>query len=416
MMIHALLWGLLPAVLILWIGSRIRTSKFEDIGVARWLRFLLGVLALLLPILIVATNLNNQTTSFVWMALLPVTCGIVASISLHFFSNRKVWLDGSNKTVLLFLINILLLVLLGISGDLTMPFHITIGGVFLALVWQMWNWIGRKVLTIWATQIILMCISIWATDTNTSLIESPDWLSVIVQMAVLVLIPIMGITIAASMVYDLLTRSQSRDWRRVVFISSLIISIFFLIGYQISLASAWDVATDGLGGIFLWMTSSVAAVAIAMVMAWFVPRERKLITLFFAIIVPLSMRYALWMGSHIPDGQWGESPTYITELRAERVAQAIQNYYEDRGSYPQSLNDLFPRNMIHIPRPMMIPGLTWCYESGQDFYRFGYVYRQYFSTPASVVIYAASGTPPDPYWSCDDEAAKYPPPPGYYNP
>jgi hypothetical protein len=350
------------------------------------------------------------------MALFPVTCGIVTSISLHFFSNCKVRLGGSYKTPLLFLINILLLILLGISGDLTTPFYITIGSVFIALVWKIWNWIGRKVLITWTIQISLLSVSIWAIDTNTSLIESPDWLSVLVHMAVIVLIPAMGVIVAAGMVYDLLTRNQSWDWRRVVFVSSLIISIFFLIGYQIFLASVWDVATDGLGGIFLWMVISVAAVAIAMVMAWFLPGERKLITLIFVIVVPLSMRYTLWMGSHIPNGKWGESPTYITERRAERVAQAIQGYYADHGSYPQSLNDLFPRNMIYIPKPVMIPGLTWCYESGQDFYRFGYVYRQYFSTPASVVIHAASGTPPDPYWPCDDEAAKYPPPPGYYNP
>ena len=175
-------------------------------------------------------------------------------------------------------------------------------------------------------------------------------------------------------------------------------------------------ATDGLGGIFILMMVSVSAIAIAMVMAWFLPSKHKLITVAFALLVPLAMRCALWTGSYIPDGQWGESPSYITERRAETIAKAIQGYFQDHGSYPLSLNDLFPQNLVYIPRPIMIPGQTWCYEGGKDYYRFGYVYRQYFSTPASVKIHAASGEPLNPYWPCEDDAARYPPPPGYYNP
>jgi len=131
---------------------------------------------------------------------------------------------------------------------------------------------------------------------------------------------------------------------------------------------------------------------------------------------PLTMWCALWIGSHSPDGKWGESPSYITERRAEKIAHAIQQYYADHGSYPHSVDDLFPQNLVYIPRPIMIPGQTWCYEGGKGYYRFGYLYRQYFSTPASVKIHTTFGELPSSYWPCDDEATKYPPPPEYYNP
>ena len=414
--ILALLLGLLPAIFLLWGDSRIRISSIEDHRNACWLRSLPGILAILITILVFTTPWERGSISFLWIVFIPVTASVLALIVILFFSARSVWAGNKLRTLLLLLIDLSLLILLGIISGLTTPLYIIIGGVFVAAVWKIWNWIGKKFLLVWGVQMILLCVSIWAADANTKLIESPIWLSSIVQLAVFALIPAMGITVAAGIVYDLLTRSQTLDWRRVIFTSSLIVSILFLIGYQIYLASVWDVATDGLGGIFLWMIVSIAAIVIAVVMAWFLPGKHRLIMLIFAVLVPLSMQSALWLGSHSPNGQWGESPSYITERRAERIAHAIQGYYEDHGSYPQFLSDLFPWNLIYTPRPIMILGLTWCYEGGRDFYRFGYVYRQYFSTPASVKIHASSGEPPDPYWPCDDDAAKYPPPPGYYNP
>ena len=47
-MILALLLGILPAIMLVWAGSRIRASAEDEKGVQRWLRFLLGVLTLLL--------------------------------------------------------------------------------------------------------------------------------------------------------------------------------------------------------------------------------------------------------------------------------------------------------------------------------------------------------------------------------
>jgi hypothetical protein len=62
---------------------------------------------------------------------------------------------------------------------------------------------------------------------------------------------------------------------------------------------------------------------------------------------------------------------------------------------------------------MIIPGLGWCYEGGEDFYRLGYVYREYFSSPASAHVYVAMGETPDSGWDCEREAAKYPSPMDY---
>jgi hypothetical protein len=374
------------------------------------------VLASLLATLIITSSANNRIASFVWVALLPVTGGVVASLFLPLFSERRVWSDEPRKTTLLFLIDVSLLGLLGIHVDLAAPLYIALGGVFLASFWQIWQWIGNKVLLVWGIQVSLLWVSIWAADANTPLIAAPAWLSAIIQPAVFALIPTLATMMAAILGYDILSRDLAQDWRRILFVFALILCIFYLIGYQIYIASVWEVATDGLGGIFLWLIVSVSAIASALVMAWPLPPVRQPITLLFAIGLPLSMWAAHWLGSHIPNGQWGESPSYITAQRAERIAHAIQGYYADHGRYPQTLNDLFPKNLVYVPRPIMIPGQTWCYEGGEDFFRLGYVYRQYFSTPASVRIHASRGEPASSDWPCDEAAAKFPPPPGFDDP
>ena len=415
-MINALLLGILPAILLVWVSSHVRALAEDEKATQRWLLFLLGVLIPLLVTLAIAVSTSNQASSFVFALLLPVTCGIVAYLFLHLFSGQMVWSRDTVKTLLLSLIVVFLFILLGIAGELAMPVFIILGGFLLALVWKVWIWIGRWYLVAWTVQMILLCVSIWATDAHTPLLETPSWLASIVQTTLVFLIPGLAVIVAAHLVYMSQVGDQSKDWRQVILIFLLVVSILLLIGYQIALASVWDVATDGLGGIFLWLWVSVSGIASAMVMARFLPNRQKRLALAFALIVPISMRYAFRIGTHGPDGQWGMSPTFVTERRAETIGRAIQRYYDQHGRYPQALNDLVPRNLVYIPKPIMIPGQTWCYEGGAEYYRLGYVYRQYFSTPASVRIHVADGNPPDLDWACEDEAAKYPAPPGYYGP
>lgn len=113
------------------------------------------------------------------------------------------------------------------------------------------------------------------------------------------------------------------------------------------------------------------------------------------------------------EGKWGTLPIQVTESRADKIDRAINQFRADHGSYPQTLQELTPRYLLFVPVPNIIYGQDRCYESGQDYYRLGYVYREMFSMPASVRVHAAQGEPPDPTWECDQEAAKYQAVPGF---
>lgn len=61
-MIHDVLLGILPAILLVWVGSHIRASAEDEKGVQRWLLFLLGVLTLLLTIHVIAISISNRAS------------------------------------------------------------------------------------------------------------------------------------------------------------------------------------------------------------------------------------------------------------------------------------------------------------------------------------------------------------------
>lgn len=96
--------------------------------------------------------------------------------------------------------------------------------------------------------------------------------------------------------------------------------------------------------------------------------------------------------------------TAITEQRATRVSQAIQRYHIDQGAYPPSLEALSPRYLLLVPGPLIMPGQGWCYDGDASYYRFGSIYRQYFSSPISARLYASAGALPGGNWMCDQQA------------
>jgi len=401
------LLGIIPVLLILWIGNQLHRSIPEDQGMALWFRFLLLTLTVLLTFLILLISLENQSASFLWILLTPVSSGVFALIAIHLFSDSTIWSGSKLTTAILLLIPIALLVSLGIFGDISAPLLIALSGTFIALIWWSWNRIGEKYLRLGVIQVVLLGVSLWAADANYQIFESPTWLATSVHILIFFM-PACSIALAAHLVFDLVCGDLTKQISKILIGVILILSTIFILGWQMFLTSVWDVATDGLGAPLLEMLVAITSIAAAMIMFWFLPGWRRLATLAFAVLVPLSLQYPNWAGTWGPDGEWGMSPAIVTEQRADKIANAIQRHYEDYGEYPASLKELFPRNLIYIPRPIMIPGQTWCYEGGKNYYRLGYVHRQYFSSPASVRIHISSGEPPYEYWPCEDEAVKYP--------
>ena len=166
----------------MWVGNHIRASTVDEEGAHRGFVFLLGMFALLLSVLVIVQSMDNQISSFLFAFLLPAICGMEAYLFLQLFSDRIGWSRDKFKISLLILIVVFLFILLAITSVLLTPVSVILGGVLLALVWKVWYWIGRWFLTVWVVQMFLLCVSIWATDTNTPLISTPPFLAFFVQL------------------------------------------------------------------------------------------------------------------------------------------------------------------------------------------------------------------------------------------
>jgi len=192
----------------------------------------------------------------------------------------------------------------------------------------------------------------------------------------------------------------------------LVLPILILIAWQVATLSAWDVATDGLGAVFMLELALVIGVAAATHQSWNLARQWEPFIFGFAALLLVIIMGASSFGTFGLDGAWGNVPRLRTARRAERINLAILQYRQEQGHYPQELAELTPRYLLYLPTPFIIPHQDWCYQGGRDFYRLGYVYRDYFSSPASVKVFASAGKLPGPAWPCEAEAARYPAPPG----
>jgi hypothetical protein len=94
----------------------------------------------------------------------------------------------------------------------------------------------------------------------------------------------------------------------------------------------------------------------------------------------------------------------LTEARAAQVSQAIERYYARAGHYPARLAELVPGTRLSLPKPVIMTGQDWCYQSGDHYYRLGYVSRDHWSIPYLYIHqYRQAGTIPDIPALCNEE-------------
>ncbi len=414
-MIHALFLGILPASLLMWFGNRVHLGVADEKSRNHWLTFLLGGLSLSLIAFIVAYSINDYAANLFIATLLPVNVGFIAGLTSFFLSDRMAWSRESLKVMPLFLLVILLMAWIVLSKENAGLIPAMLGGILIALAWQSWRVIKKQYVVLLVIEVLLLGFSIWVVDTNRPTQMDPLWLNFIISFGGYVLIPGAGVITSALLLRELFSHDQPLNWRKLISHLLFVVLILSIIWYQIFLTSIWEVATDGLGGIMLWLITSIVAISSAFLMAWSMPRRYIWVAVLFALTVPAIMQLAHNKGTYDGNGEWGKTPIIMTERRAGKIDRAIQQYFKRNMEYPQKLNDLTPRYILYIPNPYIIPGQDWCYESGKDYYRFGYVYRQYFSTSASVKVHSSTGEPPSPTWDCEKEAEKYPMP-GFQQP
>lgn len=212
-----------------------------------------------------------------------------------------------------------------------------------------------------------------------------------------------AVIVAARLLQLLLSQAKSlKLWHKVMALAG--VGATFILAYIALFAQTINPALGMAMGFreeLLFFTFSGGALAV-IGLSWELPGWRKiiiivLVTAFVAGLIPAAI---------IPL----HSADQIHLERAERINQVIMSYYDQNDRYPEELNDLIPRYLWYIPRPVTYGPNRWCYEAGEGYYRLGYAdkFTPDPSLPFTVVQLAGNKAPPDHRWNCQAEAVASP--------
>ena len=403
----------LGGLLVLYRGSPEKASR-------RFLFYILGIAVLTGLAALLGSRYwktpYNQSEFYLSGLLLPVFVGIMALVVLHLGQLRSLRWPQNGLAALLLLV----LICLGAAVRESQNFIIYyVLGIALALAAV---WAGGLRLS-WLVGVFLLLALVGLIMFNDPLFswlfsrvntELPKSLWIAFAMLAYAF-PVLVVALAAVLIHRALKPTVQKNiiaadsdhpeakqpstpvcQHGLTQMLQLGMAVFLLGGliYTIYWLSIWDHTSDGLGGIFLAQFGAMVGVGAGMLMSIFSAGWRRLVGLLFLALVPLLLYQAFNRG-------WQVSYHAITEDRAATIATALERFHARTGAYPQVLGELTPRDLLILPQPVILRGESWCYQGISDSYRLGAVFREYFSSPLSIRIYASSGGPLTSAWECD---------------
>lgn len=405
--------GIIPALLITLAGVIILRGDDKEKGARRFLVFLLaaGVLfqsALFITKRFITEPYDQPFFQTTWL-LAPSFLGIFALILL----NGRVALAGMDCRTRMTagLLGLAMVILFGLNWDSRwgLEYLVLPGALILAIGWALGKRYNRLTTVLSLFFLVVFFFLYWQLN------HPPDYdnpairVLGIVFSVVFLVTPGLSVVMSAVLITEGMIRQEERGSRflRLAKIA-LAVCLILCLAYIIFWGSVWDQTSDGLFGVFFTQPSAITAIGAGMLMTLALRGRHRLAGLAFLLVVPILLNQSFERG-------WRVSYHEITEERADRIARALDQFKEREGYYPESLEALTPRDLLFIQQPMILAGKEWCYQGGRDFYRLATYYREYFSMPISLRVYASAGEPPAGTWECEERLteikARYDPPP-----
>jgi hypothetical protein len=153
-------------------------------------------------------------------------------------------------------------------------------------------------------------------------------------------------------------KGQDIHWFSAV--AGLIVQLI-LGGYLAYLTSAGR----GLYAFFMSVFAGVVTVIASIWMLISLPGKRRLAALVFIVQTALILFASLTIGSFF-------SPEGTDKRSTAAIAQAVDEYHINTGSYPVELEEFVPGYLPAIPVVVSIPDRVWFYQSTSDTYTLGY--------------------------------------------
>ncbi len=399
-------------------GDIVRKRGNQETAEQQYFLFLIWtVIGLLTPALInwIFPRLNFD----IGMLLIPIVPAVAAMILLH--SGEWHNLQTRQKRPILFailLLAILTIVKFWIVGPKD-DGQLLVGPIFLAtsilsitvFLFAAWKWGNLFPFLFGVVAIFYLTLFnvLEMGSLSLPLETTPGWQIALGFLAYLTIpgfvIPVMAVlTVNVLGGFSAANEARPVIWRPIIGRSILALILLGYILYTYVWLWIWDGSDDGIRGLFMIVASVMTAISAGTVMVMTISGWRRWTSLVFVVLVTVPLYLAVVAGT----GMEGNVSNYtVTEDRAMHIQKAIESHRSKTGWYPLELKELTPGALLRIPLPMIVPGQSWCYQAGPNYYRLGLVYREHWSSPYfSVRVYATAGDIPDGGWECDGRLAE----------
>jgi hypothetical protein len=395
----------LPALLvILFFQRRVPPASQPDFQ-QKWLKTLLQAttfFSLLFAAIVFISGRNSSGPAV--LAPLPVLEGLLALLLIHWRLVLSSW--GVNKKLVILTLASYLLALLATLLTDTPSFALVliIPPFFIALLWNL----ARRLNLTWTALLALVLIVFLWLDAvgiaaSHTVFANPG-LRTVYQISS-GLAAMLAVLLAAFFVYRLVTPRPGEAQRPLLYLSLaivLVLSVGAVTFRHGMLAQATGRAFEDHLPLFTLALSLI----LGLVLALSLEGRGRWAGLAFLLLATFSVLFFYFLG-------WQVDSEAITAARAQDIEQAIQGYRQETGAYPATIAELSPGYLTILLGPLTGRGQAWCYQSGADFYRLGYVYFQRYhqypdDTPFwepfyDIVVPSAAGQPPPGEWICDEE-------------
>lgn len=395
---------MIPVLLIALAGWFILRED-TDRAKRHFLLFLLGAgVFLLLAIFLTSPRYDEPYNRFAFelpTMVMPALMGIFVLVVFHLKQFKEMDIRA-RLTALALLATIAILLGLLWNSHLEVPSMVLPGAFILFLAWSLgwrFGWMAEALGVIALGTLLFFSQNVGRWEALPMWVSIPFAILYFMSPIFMVVVPALFLTrglqqpsTAGQDVSEKLSRGRS------VFRILLACLMFAALTYTAFWGGIWDQTMDMGFGFMISPFGSIAAIVAGLVMTLTLHGKYRIVGLLYIILIPSLLLRTYDVGMNIPHHA-------LTEERAEQIAQAIEQFHTREGYFPESLEALTPRELLYIPQPIIMLGEKWCYRGAHDFYQLAAIYREYWSMPLSLRIYASAGVPPAETWACEERLA-----------
>lgn len=334
---------------------------------------------------------------FTLIAIVPLQVG-----ALVFLLTKWRVISEIGRGSLLFLLpiaSLLIVVAVINTGLILLLLAITI---LIALLWQIKGWTLD-----WLSGLVLLSLLIQKMSQpdmpllNDALTSNLAALPGVLVNAILAALMILAYVLPALLVFHSLNTGEHPSRARWVLRLGFALFLLLLIAYDVGENAFWASAQSRFPS-DNFPFQAVLPLVFGLLLALFLSGWRRLVGAAYGLLVPALLIAAFVAG-------WSVSNTAVTEERAQSIENALAGYHQHYGRYPDLLDQLTPGYLpFSLPPAGNNLDRSWCYQSGPDAYRLGYISVKfilpYRMPDVSVVVLQQVGNPPHITWDCGQKA------------